>query len=302
VRGGSEGVWSDFWAQGGAGPASGCLPHALRQIDDVQKRLWASVVRPLARGARVLDLATGDGAVLAKIASARRDLKLVGVDSAARLPAKLKGAQIKAGVAMERLPFPDGSFDLVTSQFGIEYGDVPAIVAEVARVLRPGSRFAFLVHHADGPIVAHNAPRRQALEAVIEGSDLLARARSLVAARAIGPLPTPASFAATVRELQARFPRQPVAAEFAAAVLQTLELSRGKSAGDALETLAELERRGRNDIGRTRALMAAARDADGISAMHEVLSSAGLACEQPQPVREASGTQPFAWLVSGLRG
>jgi SAM-dependent methyltransferase len=298
----SEGVWSDFWAQGGAGPASGCLPHALRQIDDVQKRVWAAVVRPLARGARVLDLATGDGAVLGKIQSDRRDLKLVGVDSAASLPAKLKGAQIKAGVAMERLPFPGGSFDLVTSQFGIEYGDVAATSREVARVLRPGGRFAFLIHHAGGPIVAHNAPRREALEAVIEQSDLLARARGLVTARAIGPLPTPASFAAFVHELGARFPRQPVAAEFAAAVLQTLELSRGKSVAEALDTLSELERRGHNDIGRTRALMAAARDADGIAALQEVLNSGGLSSEQPQLVQEASGVQPFAWLVSGRQG
>jgi ubiquinone/menaquinone biosynthesis C-methylase UbiE len=299
VSGRSEGVWSDFWAQGGAGPASGCLPHALRQIDEVQKRLWASVVRQLPRGAGVLDLATGDGAVLGKIQAVRRDLKLVGVDSAASLPAKLRGATIKAGVAMERLPFPDRSFDLVTSQFGFEYGDIAATAREVARVLRPGGRFAFLVHHADGPIVAHNAPRKEALEAVIEGSDLLAPAKGLVAARAVSQLPTPPSFAALVQELGRRFPRQPVAAEFAAAVLQTLELSRGKPVTEALDTLAELESRGRNDIGRIRALMAAARSPDGIAGMLDTLRAAGLECAPVETVRETEGRQPFGWLVSG---
>jgi SAM-dependent methyltransferase len=41
------------------------------------------------------------------------------------------------------LPYPDGSFDVVVSMFGIMFSPLPATVAsEMARVLRPGGRLA----------------------------------------------------------------------------------------------------------------------------------------------------------------
>ena len=47
------------------------------------------------------------------------------------------------------LPFADGSFDIAFSAFGaLQFvSDAAAAVAEVARVLRPGGRFAFSVTH-----------------------------------------------------------------------------------------------------------------------------------------------------------
>jgi SAM-dependent methyltransferase len=49
----------------------------------------------------------------------------------------------------QRLPFPDESFDVACSAFGgIPFvADSAAVMAEVARVLRPGGRFAFSVTH-----------------------------------------------------------------------------------------------------------------------------------------------------------
>src|SRR3546814_10256128 len=41
------------------------------------------------------------------------------------------------------------SFDLVTSQYGIEYCDDVRTTPEVARVLAPDGRVALLLHHAD---------------------------------------------------------------------------------------------------------------------------------------------------------
>ncbi len=47
------------------------------------------------------------------------------------------------------LPFRDGAFDVVFSAFGaLQFlADAPSLVADVARVLRPGGRFAFSVTH-----------------------------------------------------------------------------------------------------------------------------------------------------------
>src|SRR3546814_136608 len=54
-----------------------------------------------------------------------------------------------SGVSAEALPFDDNSFDLVTSQYGIEYCDDVRTAPEVARVLAPDGRVALLLHHAD---------------------------------------------------------------------------------------------------------------------------------------------------------
>jgi SAM-dependent methyltransferase len=47
------------------------------------------------------------------------------------------------------LPFPDSSFDIVFSSFGaLQFvSDIDLAVAETARVLRPGGRFAFSITH-----------------------------------------------------------------------------------------------------------------------------------------------------------
>lgn len=297
----SEAAWSDFWGAGGSGPESGCLPQALRRIDAVQRRVWAEAVAPLKAGARVLDLATGDGAVLGKIRARRTDLKLTGVDSAARLPPAPRGATLRAGVAMEVLPFRNGSFELVTSQFGYEYGDRAAIAREVARVLTPGGRYAFIIHHAAGPILAHNQARRAGLGWAVVDSGLLAQAKALVRARRLASLPTPQRFRDALVEARRRYPAQTVAAEFTTAILHTLELGRGHPPEAQLETLAELESKARHEISRIDALAAAACSEQDIQAIRTHLGAAGLTSDHWSLLPEGERAAPFAWLLSGTR-
>ena len=51
-----------------------------------------------------------------------------------------------SGAAAERLPFADGTFDLVISRVTIPYTDIPAALAEIARVLRPGGSAWLTLH------------------------------------------------------------------------------------------------------------------------------------------------------------
>jgi len=99
-------------------------------------------------GARVLDIACGTGNVT--IPLARRGAMVTGLDMTphlldeARARAAREGLRIRfdEGLA-ETLPYPDGSFDVVVSMFGIMFSPLPATVAsEMARVLRPGGRLA----------------------------------------------------------------------------------------------------------------------------------------------------------------
>jgi SAM-dependent methyltransferase len=100
-------------------------------------------------GETVLDVGTGTGVVA--ITAARAGASVTGLDLT---PALLDVARENARVARlavtwfegdaENLPFPDGQFDVVVSQFGHMFAPRPDVaVAEMRRVLKPGGRVAF---------------------------------------------------------------------------------------------------------------------------------------------------------------
>ena len=97
---------------------------------------------------RVLDIACGTGNVTLPLA--RRGATVTGLDMTphlleeARARAASEGLNIRfdEGFA-EALPYPDASFDMVVSMFGIMFSPAPETVAsEMARVLRSGGRLA----------------------------------------------------------------------------------------------------------------------------------------------------------------
>ena len=99
-------------------------------------------------GAQVLDVACGTGTV--SIPLARRGARVTGVDIApnlleqARERAASEGLQIwfEEGDA-EQLPYPDATFDAVTTMFGAMFAPQPELVAaECSRVLKPGGLLA----------------------------------------------------------------------------------------------------------------------------------------------------------------
>jgi SAM-dependent methyltransferase len=104
----------------------------------------------LAGASRVLDVGTGEGQLARVVARGGAEL-VVGVDpTAAQLEvARERGGPPKyaRGVAAA-LPFATKSFDAVLACLVFEHiHDVDTAVAEVARVLRPGGRFLFLLNH-----------------------------------------------------------------------------------------------------------------------------------------------------------
>ncbi|QIJ65641.1 class I SAM-dependent methyltransferase [Streptomyces sp. JB150] len=106
----------------------------------------------------LLDLACGTGIVTRRLAAARSGLRVTGVDLTTemvrRAAARLPGAVVRADA--RRLPFPDGTFDAVTSVWLLHLLPGPegvrAVVAECARVLRPGGVYVTTVDKA----AAHN--------------------------------------------------------------------------------------------------------------------------------------------------
>ena len=130
-------------------------------------------------GARsLLDVACGTGIVTRRLADGRAGLRVTGVDrapamaghAAARLPEAVVLADAR------RLPFGAGRFDAVSSVWLLHLVEDPAdarrIVAECARVLRPGGVYVTTVdkgasHNvgSDIDVVLASRPRRPASDA-----------------------------------------------------------------------------------------------------------------------------------------
>jgi SAM-dependent methyltransferase len=108
--------------------------------------VWASLAEPVrARilpdvepGMRVLDVGCGSGELL--VAAAARGADVAGIDDAEGMLAiareRLPDADLRAG-RLERLPWEDRSFDVVTAINALQFADdMGAALAEAARVAR----------------------------------------------------------------------------------------------------------------------------------------------------------------------
>lgn len=111
-------------------------------LDALWRRRAVARVRAWAPG-RVLDLATGSGALAAALRRGCRErTRIVGADFCEALLRRGQGRGTDGLIAADglRLPFADGSFDVVTVAFGLRnMASWSGALKEMARVLRPGS-------------------------------------------------------------------------------------------------------------------------------------------------------------------
>jgi SAM-dependent methyltransferase len=104
-------------------------------------------------GERWLDVATGTGEIAVR--AAEPGVHVSGIDLAPRLietateRARKTGVEVRFEVGdAERLPYPDASFDVVSSAFGVMFApNQRAAADELARVVRPGGTLALLNWH-----------------------------------------------------------------------------------------------------------------------------------------------------------
>ncbi len=101
----------------------------------------------LSPGDAVLDVCCGTG--MASAAAAARGCAVTGIDISPAMVETARGKQLNAQFEVgdaEELPFPDTSFDRVITNFGhLHLPEPDRAIAEAARVLKPGGRYAFTV-------------------------------------------------------------------------------------------------------------------------------------------------------------
>ena len=148
--------WSDYWEKDGAAGGE-VFVNAKGGRHPALAEFWGGRFANLPEGSRVLDVASGAGSIYAHLPTGH-GLELHATDIAQEaleaLSERIEGVTTAVSGA-EDLPYEDASFDLVVSQFGIEYAGRDAF-AEASRLVKPGGSFAALVHIADGYVDANN--------------------------------------------------------------------------------------------------------------------------------------------------
>ena len=157
--------WSRYWQKGTITTFHGRFGE---NYDGPVRDFWHEVFHRLPDGAKIVDLATGNGAVALLAAQfghrQHKTFDIVGIDSADVDPTSLfagkafarhlRRVRFLANTPVEATALPARTHDLAMSQFGIEYADMAKTVAEIARILKPeGGTFAGMMHHNDSAII-----------------------------------------------------------------------------------------------------------------------------------------------------
>jgi ubiquinone/menaquinone biosynthesis C-methylase UbiE len=287
-------AWGQYWQSGGQ---ASCFAGAAA-VDTGE--LWQPFIETLPSGARILDMACGGGALTRVLLSRADNPRVMGVDYAPDLP-PVEGAELVRS-ALESQPFESDSFDAVVSQFGMEYADIDAVLAEMSRMLVPAGRFACLMHHADGAVV------QQAAQEIAALADLLAEGGIIHGAVEL----------ARVKEAGAASPalEQRVAQTFAAATQRPLTPTRKWALdffAEMMEKQAEmppeylrnntylLHRELSGLLTRLEAMRNAAKTESEIQQLVEQMTANGFA-EVSTAARSDAAGNVFAWWISGTRG
>jgi SAM-dependent methyltransferase len=313
--GGTPDSWSDYWR---SGRGASCFEGS--DLEVRLNRAWDEFVDAMPDGARVLDLATGNGTV-ARICAARARLRAIGlsidaVDAAAIDPPRVvadpdglfRDIRFHSGIRLEALPFSAAAFDGIVSQFGFEYADEERAAAEVVRCLAPGGRLRFLLHAREGAVARDSAIRLERLKRVMAENGPLELVRTLARAAEAGDRATvagkstllPAAMA-ELRRLAERPPPDDAALFYSNEFLKLwAERHRYRIQG-VRRSIEDGWANARGVAGRQEEMLSAARSAGDMAGLADRFAGAGLTVGDVRTLRDERNGQQIGWQLDAQR-
>lgn len=182
-------IWDSYWHD------SRILSTVAESSPEAEATLethWREFFADLPNGAAILDLACGNGHVALIAARLSQEtgkgFRIYGIDAAAIDPPKyvpkeelLKTIEFTAQTPIEQMPYPQGQFDAVVSQYGIEFADSRAL-AEAARVLKRGGKFCAITFAANTLPVTQSASKMRQSQYLINSTKLFDMATAVAQA------------------------------------------------------------------------------------------------------------------------
>lgn len=308
----------EHWERYHRGGALASYPTTAQgEYDKEVRGCWEAFFTEVAENGRIVDIGTGNGAI-AQIARDLADrmglsweihgIDLAGIDPMRHVPdaaSRLRGIQFHPGVAAEKLPFENGSVAALSGHNALEYCDIVPALLEARRVLAPGGRAQFVVHHLDSALVQNamlaldDAEKvkesriyRQLRRLLLVDADKteLLRRRQIELQQAI-------RYLQQILAAQGNGGNSPVLGVTLDAVRQLLELRRTQTSATVEQRISSIESDFRCMRKRLNELVAHARDESAIELLQDQCRQAAFAQVQAQPLIH-DGDRLVGWLLS----
>lgn len=318
----SSWAWDLYWH---ADRLESCVATQGHEAAQALRQVWCDWLSRLPDRTRLLDIGSGNGALSALAAeisqSATKDFDLHAIDAAAIDPhrfassnaARLRQVTFLGGVLMQDMPFRDGFFDAAMAQYAIEYAPLDPSIREIARILRSGGPFRFLVHGAGSVLASRSRDELAGLEA-ISSSDILPLMKRYLPdlARALGEgVQTSTDTAAgldTLRQTSERLAGLAIAPAGRAIIGRFLKdaaqlFTRSPELGETgtREAIEGMALQVRAQSTRLHDLLAAARDEPGIEGMRARMAQCGLAIDACQRALVGATRVEIGWWLEGFK-
>ena len=180
----SRDEWSEFWKNDTLTTFLGTFG---RNYDGEIKEFWDDSFSQLPDNAKIIDLATGNGA-LAFLAmqyseSHSKDFSVTGIDYADINPNQIPSLSSEEKKLIESIEFlsnsniettnlADNYYDCAISQYGIEYSNLEKTIPELKRILKANSIFSVIVHHTDSIIIKQSSESLEQIDICLKNSNL----------------------------------------------------------------------------------------------------------------------------------
>ncbi len=269
---------------------------------------WVSLAAATHAGRTVIDLATGNGTVPAALLSENPELVITGVDMAdidpvrfLSAPGTLASVDFRGSTDICSLPFDDGSFDVATSQFGIEYTPLQQAIPEAVRVIVKGGIVQLLMHRASSEIVAPAAARRLEMNALLADDGVLQKLAVFVAEE----MPADDLDAAGAAHLVSDVARTPgITGQIFEGINQAINLAATSNRKGARELCAIMQMRLAADRDRLQFLENCALDQPGFDAVIKLLEDNGVSTEDAGELHAGTGSEDdfvIGWQYRGRK-
>ncbi len=299
--------WDAYWAHGFL---TSCANAFSGNYEGRIREAWHEYFDTLAPGDRLLDLATGNGAVALLAAeyslANRRDFRIDGIDRARINPAAawqgapevLAAVNFQGRVAAEDTPFEAGSFQAVTGQYALEYTDCDRTIEELGRIMAPGASARFVMHHPESVVIATSREEQAHGRLLFEDTQVFAHARRLL--ERICAAQGPAKRAALAGDSEAEAERTALnqaAARISAAIetspepdllstalghiARAFKQAQHDNGAEALPALARGETEVATNLARLEDLLGAVVDEGKMAGIRARMNSAGIASCNP---------------------
>jgi ubiquinone/menaquinone biosynthesis C-methylase UbiE len=309
--------WDRYWRgmkEGGQFGVGGASHPRLNQF----WREYFSSMGTLSTPKKMIDIGCGDGAVVAAAIDTLGydSLQLTCLDISRHSLGLLRQRYPDVhGIVADALhvPLDSGSFDLVTSQFAVEYAGTAAF-GEAVRLVAPGGQLALLVHHRSSVMYEDCSASLDAVEG-LKACQFITRSITLFEtgfATLQGADRMPYDSAAqdmlpAYRELERIMQRhgKHVAGDTLLSLYQDVDvIHQHMERYDAAEILQWLTRINSELDGYVR-IMGAMRDSalsePQFLAVSEAVKDAGLTVQQALPLRSDEIGLPIAWVLTAHR-